>query len=78
MPGWTVGGSNPVDGETFRTVSGRLWGLLILLYNGYPFISGGKAVGSGVNHQHPSNTEVKKRVELSLYSSSVPSWPVLG
>ena len=32
----------------------------------------------GVDHPLPSSVEVKERVELYLYSPSVPSWPVLG
>ena len=32
----------------------------------------------GVNHAPPFSAEVKERVELYIYSSSVPSWPVLG
>ena len=38
---------------------------------------GSKAV-RGVDHPSPSSTEVKERVELYLYTSSGPSWPVLG
>ena len=32
----------------------------------------------GVDHPPPSSAEVKERVELYLFSSSGPSWPVLG
>jgi hypothetical protein len=32
----------------------------------------------GVDDPPPSSAEVKKRVELYLYSTSGPSWPVLG
>ena len=38
---------------------------------------GGKRPGSGVDHP-PSSAEIKERVELYLYSTSGPSWPVLG
>jgi hypothetical protein len=31
-----------------------------------------------VNHPHSSSAEVKERVDLCLYSSSVPSWQVIG
>ena len=34
--------------------------------------------GRGVDHPPPSSAEVKERVELYLYSSSGPSWPVSG
>jgi hypothetical protein len=37
-----------------------------------------KRKGRGVDHSTLSNTEVKERVELYLYSPSGPSWPVLG
>jgi len=40
--------------------------------------SGAKRPGRGVNHPLPSNAEVKERVELYLFSSSGPSWPVIG
>jgi len=33
---------------------------------------------SGRDVDHPSNVEVKERVELYLYSPSGPSWPVPG
>jgi hypothetical protein len=39
---------------------------------------GVKRPGLGVDHLPPSSAEVKERVELYLYSSSGPSWPVLG
>ena len=39
---------------------------------------GVKRSGRGVNHPHPSSTEVKERVEVYLYSPSGPSWPVVG
>jgi hypothetical protein len=32
----------------------------------------------GANHVPPSSAEVKERVALYLYSSSVPSWHVMG
>jgi len=40
--------------------------------------SGVKPPGCGVDHPHLSSAEVKERVELHLYSTSGPSWPVLG
>jgi hypothetical protein len=36
-----------------------------------------KRPGRGVDHPPPSSAEVKERVELYLYSTSGPSWPVL-
>jgi len=37
-----------------------------------------KRSGRGVDHPHSSSAEVKERVELYLYSTSGPSWPVTG
>jgi hypothetical protein len=37
-----------------------------------------KQPGCGVDHPAPASAEVKERVELYLYSTSGPSWPVLG
>ena len=39
---------------------------------------GVKQPGRGVNHPPQSSAQVKEKVELYLYSTSVPSWPVLG
>jgi hypothetical protein len=39
---------------------------------------GVKWSGHGINHPPPSRAEVKERVELYLYSPSVPSWHVIG
>ena len=50
-----------------------------LLYSGYrlspPCV---KWPGRGAIHLPSSSAEVKERVELYLYSSSEPLWPVLG
>jgi hypothetical protein len=40
--------------------------------------SGIKRPGRGVDHPPPSSAEVKLREELHLYSTSMPSWPVIG
>jgi hypothetical protein len=39
---------------------------------------GVKWPGDSVDHPPPSSTEVIERVELYLYSTSGPSWPVVG
>jgi hypothetical protein len=39
---------------------------------------GVKRPGRGVDHPPTSSAEVKERVELYLYSTSGPSWPVIG
>jgi hypothetical protein len=63
----------------FRTRPHRSWGSPSLLYNGYRVsFSGVKRLGWGVNHLSRSSAEVKERIELYLYSLSVPSCPVLG
>jgi hypothetical protein len=63
----------------FRAHPDRSWGPPSLLYNEYwvsfPEI---KQLGRGVDHPMPFGAEVKKRVELYLFSPSGPSWPVLG
>jgi hypothetical protein len=45
---------------------------------GTGYFQGVKRPGHGVDHPPPSCAEVKERVELYLYSSSGPSWPLLG
>jgi hypothetical protein len=42
------------------------------------FIPGVKRPGRGFNHLPPSSAEVNEKAELYVYSSSGPSWPVLG
>jgi hypothetical protein len=46
-----------------------------LLYNGYRVsLPGVKLPGHGVKHPPLSSAEVDERVEIYLYSLSVPSW----
>jgi len=73
-----VRGSNPGGGEIFRTCPDWPWGPPSLPYNGYQFIPRGKWPGHVADHPPPYNTEVKERIELYLYSTSGPSWPVIG
>lgn len=50
-----------------------------LLYHGYHvFFLGVKWLKQSVDHPPLSSPKVNKTVELYLYSSSEPSWPVLG
>ena len=66
-------------GEIFRTHPDWPWGPSSLLHNGYRvFFPGGKATGAWRWPPTPSTTKVKERVELYLYFTSGPSWPVLG
>jgi len=76
--GWTVWGWNPSRGEVSRIQLDRPWGPSSALYNGYRIIAGGKAVGAWCNQPPLSSAEVKERVELYVYSPSVPSWPFIG
>ena len=63
-------GSNPGEGEIFRTCPGRPWGPHILLCNEYRVFPEGKLrPGRDVDPSHPSSAEAKNRVELYLYSS---------
>jgi len=67
-------------GEIFRTCPDRpREPPRLLLYNAYsvssPLV---KRPGRGVDHSPPSRAEVKERVELYLFSPSVPSWQVPG
>jgi len=39
---------------------------------------GVKRPGCGIDHPPPHSTQVTERVELYLYSTSGPSWPVIG
>ena len=41
-------------------------------------LPGVKLLVRGVDHPPPSSAEVKERVELYLYATSEPSWPVIG
>jgi len=45
---------------------------------GTGYFSGVKGQRRDVDHAPPFSAEVKKRVELYLYSPSRSSWPVLG
>jgi hypothetical protein len=65
-------------GRDFPHPSITLWGLPSLLYNGYRVFPGGKAAGAWRWAPTPSSAEIKERVELYLYYTSGPSWPVLG
>jgi len=76
--GRTVRGSNPGEGEIFRTCPDRTWDLRSLLYNGYLVFPVSKAAEAWRSPPTPSSAEVKERVQPYLYSPSGPSSPVLG
>jgi len=39
---------------------------------------GVKQLGYNIDHPPPCSAEVKERIQLCLYSTSGPSWPVIG
>jgi hypothetical protein len=64
---WTVRGSNPGEGEIFRTCPGRPWGPPSLLYSGYRVFPGGrKRPGRDAD---PSTAEVQKQSSAILLIS---------
>jgi hypothetical protein len=68
----------PEGGGIFRTCPDRSWSPPSLLYSGYRVFPGGKAVGAWRLTKYPYSAEVKERVQLYLYTTSEPSWPVIG
>jgi len=65
-------------GSIFRTRPDRPWGSLSPPYNGHRVFPGVNRPRRGVDHPLPSSAEVKKRVEIYLYSPFGPSWSILG
>jgi len=67
--GWTVRGSNPGEGESFRTCPDRPWDPPSLLHNGYRVFPGGKErPGRDADPSPPSSAVGHETVELYLYS----------
>ena len=67
--GWRVRGSNPGEGEIFRTCPDRPWGPPSLLYNGYRVFHGEKVrPGRDTHPSPPSSAEfkIKSRAILLL------------
>jgi hypothetical protein len=56
----------------------RPWSPPRHLYDWYRVFYGGKVAVARFWPPAPSSAEVKERMELYLYSTSGPSWPVLG
>jgi hypothetical protein len=62
-------------GEIFCTRLFRTWGLPSFLYNGYRVsFPGIKRRGRGIDQPPSFSSECTERIELHLYSDSVPSW----
>ena len=72
--GWTVEGSNPGEGEIFRTRPDRPWDPPNGYWVSFPEV---KRPERGANHLPPSSAEVKEKVQRYLCSPSGPLWPVL-
>jgi hypothetical protein len=70
--------SNPGGGEVFHNVQTGSLTHPASYKLGTEFFPGVKRPGRGVDHPTPSSTEFKERAELYLYSTSGPSWPVIG
>jgi hypothetical protein len=76
MAGWS--GNRITVGARFSTPIQTGSGAHLALYNGRQvFFPEVKQLAHGIDHPHPSNTEVKERLELYLYLPFVPSWPVV-
>jgi len=70
---------DPGGGEIFCTHPDQPWDPPSLLYNGYRVFPGEvKQPWSGIAHPTTYSAQVKERVEQYLYSTSGPSWPVIG
>jgi hypothetical protein len=68
----------PVRARFFVPVLTGSGAHLIFYTMGTESFTGVKRPVRDVDHPHPSNAEVKERVELYVYSPSGPSWLVLG
>ena len=76
--GWTIRGSNPGVARFSATVQTGPGAYTASCTMVSLFLLGVKRPGRNVDHLPPSSAEVKERVELYFYSTSVPSLPVLG
>jgi hypothetical protein len=71
-------GSEPGGCEVFRTRQAGPGAHPASYTIGSGSFPGVKQPGCRVDHLPPYNAEVKERVEIYLYSTSGPSWPVIG
>jgi hypothetical protein len=65
-----IWGSNHGGGEIFRTHPAS--------FTWVPCLQRVKLQGHGVGNPPPSRAEVTETVDLYLYSTSGPLWPVIG
>jgi len=77
--GWTVWESSPGGGVRFfapiQNGPGAHPATYTMSTGSFP---GVKRLGRGVDHPPPSSAEVEERIELYIYYTSGPLWPVLG
>ena len=71
--GWTVQGSNPGEGEIYRTCPDRPWGPPSLLYNGYRVFPGGKERSR--RDADPSTLSSAVVMKGQSYTSTPPMGP---
>jgi hypothetical protein len=71
-------GIKPSGGEILHTHPDWPWDPPNLLYNGHRVFPSGKVAVVWCWPPTQSTAEFKERVELYLYSTSEPLWPVLG
>jgi len=76
--GWTVRGSNLGRARFFAPVQTGPESHTTSYTMGIGYFPVIKRPERSVDHPPPSGAKVKERVELYLYSSSGPSWTVLG
>ena len=65
-------------GQEFPHLSREPWAHPASYSMGTRSFLGAKWLGCGIDHPTPSSAEVKERVELYLFYSTGPSWPILG
>jgi len=76
--GWIVRRSNPGGGKIFRTIQTGPGAHPASYTMGTGSFQGVKWPWCGIDHPPASSAEVKERVQLYLYSTSGPLWPVIG
>ena len=75
--GWP-GDRIPIGARFSSPVQSGPWAHPAFCTMGTGSFPGIKRPARGVDHPPPSSTEITERVELYLYSTSGPSWPVVG